>query len=57
MEELKKCPFCGGEAENEGLKGFDGKVIIARVVCKQCGASTKSYASANGANEAWNNRA
>lgn len=27
MEELKKCPFCGGEAMLKINYGFDGKVI------------------------------
>jgi len=35
MEELKKCPFCGGEAEVRGIKDFSGKVIMASVVCKK----------------------
>lgn len=38
MEELKKCPFCGGEAMLKINYGFDGKVISAFVYCKQCGA-------------------
>lgn len=57
MEELKKCPFCGGEAEVRGIKDFDGKVIMSSVVCKKCEASTRSYGSENGAIEAWNSRA
>lgn len=56
MEELKKCPFCGGESELRGIKDFSGKVIIASVVCKSCGASTNNYASEKSAIEAWNNR-
>jgi Lar family restriction alleviation protein len=55
-EGLKKCPFCAGEAEIKGIKGFDMKVIIAAIFCKQCGASTKNYGSINGAIEAWNGR-
>lgn len=57
MEELKKCPFCGGEAEVRGIKDFSGKVIMASVVCKKCEASTRSYAYENVAIETWNNRA
>ena len=56
MEELKKCPFCGGEAEIRGVKDFDMKVMIAAIFCKQCRASTNNYTSINGAIEAWNSR-
>lgn len=31
MEELKKCPFCGGEAELNVKHGFKGEIIIAFV--------------------------
>lgn len=55
-EELNKCPFCGEEAEIRGIKDFNEKVIMASVVCKNCEASTKSYASESVAIEAWNNR-
>ena len=53
---MKSCPFCGGEAEVRRLKNFDGKVMMVFVICKKCGASTRSYASENGAIEAWNSR-
>ena len=56
MDELKKCPFCGGEAETRDLKDFDGKVIMASVVCKQCEAKTKQYGTIDAAIKAWNNR-
>lgn len=57
MGDLKKCPFCGAEAEIREIKDFSGKVIMASITCKNCEASTRSYASENGAIEAWNNRA
>ena len=56
MEELKKCPFCNGQAEVRGIKDFSGKVIIASVACKKCEASTRNYAFENAAIEAWNKR-
>lgn len=37
MEELKKCPFCGGRANVETRT--DG----ARIKCLCCGASTEYY--------------
>lgn len=57
MEELKKCPFCGGEAEIKIHYGFKREVIAAFVYCKDCGASTYSYVSEKTAREAWNRRA
>lgn len=61
MEELKPCPFCGGEAVvhvNDGVK----------VICRKCGASSKclvdvySQGRPNGGAiksvvKAWNRRA
>ena len=35
MEELKKCPFCGGEAMLKIHYGFDEKVISAFVYCEE----------------------
>lgn len=50
-EELKPCPFCGGEAilcEN---------IDRAYVYCKECGCQTdESHATARYAAEAWNTR-
>lgn len=35
MDEVKACPFCGGEAEvDEGVNGY----TLATVACKRCGA-------------------
>ena len=56
MEDLKKCPFCGGEADIEKIIGFSHAVIAAYVYCKECGASTQTYGSEEVAYEAWNRR-
>ena len=60
-EELKKCPFCGGEAEiSHGH--FDGKAT-SYVMCKRCEASGEffaisfKYSSDDKAVKAWNRRA
>ena len=54
MEELKRCPFCGGKAELSVKHGFKGEVIAAFVYCTKCGVSTLSYASQSTAIESWN---
>lgn len=56
MEELKKCPFCGGEAILEVYYGFNKEVIFSYVYCRECGVSTRSYALEKTAQEAWNRR-
>ena len=59
-EELKPCPFCGGDAELSSGK-FEGKAT-SYVVCKCCGSQgefffvSPKYASAIRAIEAWNRR-
>ncbi len=57
MEELKKCPFCGGEAKLNITRGFKREVIAAFVYCTKCGVGTLSYTLAKTAKEAWNRRA
>ena len=59
MEELKPCPFCGGEAKIvHGDLGRSG----SRVICKDCGCSTAfvsistRYSCDTKAAEAWNTR-
>ena len=37
MEELKKCPFCSGEASLKVNHGFREEVISAFVRCVECG--------------------
>ena len=50
MEELRKCPFCGGEAElHSGL-------LNNWVLCLQCGVETKAKLNKQEAIAAWNRR-
>jgi len=62
--ELKKCPFCGGEASlhkqfHTGYEvGNQPRTICARwVSCDNCGASCGSVFSIEEAAAAWNRRA
>ena len=59
MNELKKCPFCGGEAETysyDMFDGYQGDLAVWRVQCCQCRAiiqrKTREKAIAD-----WNRRA
>lgn len=56
MEELKKCPFCGGEATLKIHYGFDEKVISAFVYCEECGVATRRCALETTAIGKWNRR-
>ena len=55
-KELKKCPFCGGEAILKINHGFHKEVVSAFAYCKECGVATRSYALKATAVEAWNRR-
>jgi hypothetical protein len=51
MEELKLCPFCGGEADwSAGIGWF-------AIVCQTCFVETEAYSSADDAQGVWNRRA
>ena len=59
MSELKRCPFCGGEAK------LHKSIFIkyeATVICENCGARTLTHSSASYADvkmnaiKAWNTR-
>ncbi len=51
-DELKPCPFCGGEAL------IDGDLLGASwVICRECGASGAQEDSDAEAIAAWNRRA
>ena len=53
-EELKPCPFCGGEAKVLGTKYEGGDYYI---VCEKCRVRVGSYSNPVEAIEAWNKRA
>ena len=54
MEELKKCPFCGGYATVEKL---DVGEIVYRVPCRICPVATLWFNTEGDAIAAWNRRA
>ena len=56
MEELKKCPFCGGEASLKVNHGFGEEVISAFVYCEECGVATRNCALEATARGMWNRR-
>lgn len=49
MEELNKCPFCGGKAEVTGRKKI-------RVECLNCGATSRAFDFKSQAVSFWNSR-
>jgi Lar family restriction alleviation protein len=51
-EELKKCPFCGGEAAMRHLEN-----VSFYVVCTKCNAGIETYSDKDAAIAAWNRRA
>lgn len=50
-ENLKTCPFCGGEAE---VRMLTSTLMLAQ--CKSCLASTFAFDSEHEAVEGWNRR-
>lgn len=63
-EELKPCPFCGGEAktycvgtEVEYTGSFTDSVTHHLVICTKCDANTGNYDTEEKAIERWNRRA
>lgn len=57
-EELKPCPFCGGEAEliNTDIAGIQGVCNPITVSCKNCRCNTDWFNNKNKAVSAWNIR-
>ena len=51
-DELKQCPFCGGEAELSEDEFF----CRYSVACTECGAGTDAYGNERDAMDAWNKR-
>ena len=51
IDELKPCPFCGGEA-----RWVQVKTDVAIVFCAGCGATTAKHFDIRGCVESWNTR-
>lgn len=41
--EIKKCPFCGGEAEIDIIGDKEGCFALAGIYCKKCGIYFTCY--------------
>jgi Lar family restriction alleviation protein len=54
MEELRKCPFCGGEVGIGRIQA--GKEVCYRVSCKECSGSGAWFHTVAEAIAAWNRR-
>ena len=54
MEELKKCPFCGGEDTGILTTSYDG--YWKAVYCENCMAHSRKCRQVEDAIEAWNRR-
>ena len=54
MDELKPCPFCGGNADLEVYDGRYGPFLYA--ACELCGASSKQFRVAKG-EDPWEGKA
>lgn len=58
MSELKKCPFCGGEAKAisyDPYDGYQGYLTVWLIACKKCTAMLQRKTKEQ-AIEAWNRR-
>lgn len=54
MAELKRCPFCGGEAKLKPFKSGLFSKPVYYVVCRCCGCQTAVQLEEADAVEAWN---
>ena len=54
--ELKRCPFCGGEAALATWRDERNRLNPSAVRCTDCGARTEVYNRKREAIEAWNYR-
>ena len=57
MNELRPCPFCGGEAFVQKFRMDDTGRFFISVVCRVCFAQTGHHTKEAYAIEAWNRRA
>jgi len=56
-DELKPCPFCGGEATlQRWWVGFNTRRYINRVQCKKCRCNSGDWFQKPKAIQAWNRR-
>lgn len=55
MSNLKKCPFCGGEAHSQNE--FNDNIDSYRIICDSCFCSTDRYWCEEMSVTAWNTRA
>lgn len=56
-EELKPCPFCGGEAKKQEVKTTILSDTYWGIKCTKCNCGTVGYLNYNYAIKAWNRRA
>lgn len=56
MDELKPCPFCGGEAEMLTAESMNGGYLFG-IMCNDCRSRGDVYDTEAEAIEAWNTRA
>jgi Lar family restriction alleviation protein len=54
MDELKKCPFCGALPISTGRDHVSTSPCY--VLCEECGATQRNYATVDDAIAAWNTR-
>ena len=55
MNELKPCPFCGGEAYPDGQSNPNRTTSIY-IECNRCGINTIGFNTEEQAIKAWNRR-
>ena len=60
MEELKKCPFCGGKAnlsvDTEATRDTENRLWAYQITCGKCCSTTGLCWSVEMAIRAWNRR-
>lgn len=56
MDQLKLCPFCGGEAKLIQFYPYMGRRIKSKVCCLKCRANSGEWGMKNKAIETWNRR-